>query len=92
MPVACSSRNVAGERAAKASVEAAGITSLQQASPSDFLLLRLLVCGAYYLHPAVKDALGYPGQQAQSRPRGGFGGEELVLKMMEKPKRYRDVS
>ena len=44
-------------------VDTASITSLQQASPSDFLLLRLLVCGAYYLQPAVKDALGYPASR-----------------------------
>lgn len=36
---------------------------------------RYLVCGAYYLHPTVKAALGYHGQEALTLPRGGFGAE-----------------
>lgn len=66
------------------------LEKLKTGSLSDFLLLRTLVCGAYYLHPKAKAALGYPGQQALSLPRGGFGGEDLVMKMMEQPKRYRN--
>lgn len=73
-------------------VDANQITSLQEASPQGFHLLKTFVCGAYYLHPAVKDALGYSGQQSISLPKGGFGGEELVIKMMKQPKRYRNVT
>ena len=69
----------------------AQIKMLRQKSPTDFRILRMLVCGAYYMHPTVKTALGYQGQQAVSLPRGGFGGEELVVSMMEQPKRYRDI-
>jgi len=69
----------------------AQIKTLRQMSPHDFRILRMLVCGAYYMHPTVKTALGYQGQQAVSLPRSGFGGEELVVSMMEQPKRYRDV-
>lgn len=39
-------------------------TALQQVQTSeeDFNLLLAVVTGAYYLHPVVRDRLGYPGQ------------------------------
>ncbi len=57
--------------------------------PEDCRQVVILVCGAYYLHPEVRRILKYPGQQALTLPRGGFGQEELVIEMMSGPKRYR---
>ncbi len=71
-------------------VTAADLNALQTQSPDKLRLLVTVIGGAYYLHPEVKSALGYSGQQALTLSRGGFGAEELVLKMMEQPKRYRD--
>jgi len=48
------------------------------------------VAAAASPHEDVRALLGYDGQQAQTLSRGGFGAEELVLKLMEQPKRYRD--
>ncbi len=72
-------------------VTATHVQSLHDDATSDFMTLRTLVCGAYYLHPDVRKELGYSGQQALTLSRGGFGGEELVMKMMEQPKRFRSV-
>ena len=57
--------------------------------PEDCRQVVILVCAAYYLHPEVRRLLNYPGQQALTLPRGGFGQEELVIEMMSGPKRYR---
>jgi hypothetical protein len=48
------------------------------------------VVGAYTLDPAVKRRLRYDGQRALTLPRGGFGGEDLLLLMMESSPRFRD--
>ncbi len=70
-------------------VDTAHIAGLSENAAPDFAILRTLVCGAYYLHPDVRRALAYTGQQALTLSRGGFGGEELVIKMMEQAKRFR---
>lgn len=75
----------------QAPVDTTQIAALREASLAEFLALRALVCGAYYLDPLVKAALGYPGQQALTPSRGGFGGEDLVVAMMERPKQYREA-
>ena len=72
-------------------VDAQQIDALSSHSAADFNLLKLVVCGAYYLHPQVKAALNYSGQQALTLSRGGFGGEEGVMKLMQQPKRFRDA-
>jgi hypothetical protein len=58
---------------------------------ADFNLLMTLICAAYLMDSSVKKALGYNGQEALTPNKGGFGAEELVLEMMQQPKRYRDV-
>lgn len=66
-------------------------TFLQELSDGDFDLLLTLICAAYVMDETVKKALGYFGQQALTPNRGGFGAEELVIEMMQQPKRYRGV-
>lgn len=70
----------------------AALAALERKDPLAFDVVFQVVASAYYLDPAVKRLLSYDGQQAQSLPRGGFGGEELLEKMMSSPKRYRIVS
>ena len=66
-------------------------TFLRDLNDGDFDLLLTLICAAYVMDETVKKALGYSGQLALTPNRGGFGAEELVLEMMQQPKRYRDV-
>ena len=40
------------------------MATLQTADPSGFDLLCTVVAGAYFLNPEVRQAIGYPGQQA----------------------------
>lgn len=59
-------------------------------SPQEHRLLLTVICGAYFLVAEVQEAIEYTGQQALTLSRGGFGAEELTMKQMELPKRYRD--
>ena len=63
---------------------------IETLSPHDQRLLLTVICGAYFLVAEVQQAIGYTGQQALTLDRGGFGAEELTMKQMELPKRYRD--
>jgi len=58
---------------------------------SDYKLLMTVLCAAYLMDERVKKALYYPGQQALTPNRGGFGGEDLVIEMMQQSKKYRAV-
>ena len=49
-----------------------------------------IVAAAYYLDPQVQNTIGYPGQRPQSVDKGAFDGLDLLLEVMNKPKRYRD--
>jgi hypothetical protein len=64
---------------------------LRELTDTEFNLMMTLICAAYLMDARVKNALNYPGQQALTPNRGGFGAEELVIEMMQKPKRYRDL-
>ena len=64
---------------------------IQSLNITELRNLILIACATYYMHPIVKRRIGYSGQQAIPLNRGGFGAEELVIEMMEKPKRYRNV-
>jgi hypothetical protein len=64
---------------------------LRKLTDTEFNLVMTLICAAYLMDASVKNALNYPGQQALTPNRGGFGAEELVIEMMKKPKRYRDL-
>lgn len=44
------------------------LTRLQQQDPNSFIVLTELVAGAYFMNPAVRQLIGYPGQQAVSIP------------------------
>ena len=59
------------------------------AAPAQLDLLLLLAGGAYTTDPRVKALLGYPGQEARSLPRDGFGAEDLVMAMMDRPPMWR---
>ena len=58
-------------------------------SASELRSLLTVLCGAYFLLPEVREAIGYSGQQALTPARGGFGAEELVVAQMGQAKRYR---
>lgn len=64
---------------------------LQTLNDTDFSLLMTVIAAAYVLDSQVKNALDYTGQQALTLNRGGFGCEELVVELMEQPKRFRQV-
>ena len=63
---------------------------IETLSPQEHRLLLTVICGAYFLVAEVQQAIEYTGQQALTLSRGGFGAEELTMKQMELPKRYRD--
>ena len=71
-------------------VDAVQLQRLESNELPDFRKLVTVACAAYYGDPVVRKILGYSGQQALTLEKGGFGAEELVLEMMEQPKRYRD--
>lgn len=64
---------------------------LQDLPEMEFNLVMTLICAAYLMDQSVKKSLGYFGQEALTPNRGGFGAEELVIELMQQPKRYRDV-
>ena len=66
------------------------IERLAAEHPRAFSALLQVVIGAYTLDPEVRRRLRYDGQQALTLPRGGFGGEDLLLTPLEGPPRYRD--
>ena len=63
---------------------------IQTLKASELRLLLTVMCGAYFLVDKVRRSVGYPGQEALTLGRGGFGAEELAMKQMELPKRYRN--
>ena len=63
---------------------------IQTLKASELRLLLTVMCGAYFLVDEVRRSVGYPGQEALTLGRGGFGAEELAMKQMELPKRYRN--
>ncbi|MBI1386582.1 MAG: hypothetical protein GC150_16870 [Rhizobiales bacterium] len=69
----------------------AALERIEAEQPGELTLLMQVVAGAYYLDRRVQAALAYNGQQALSLPRDGFGAEELVMEMMERPAMYRDA-
>lgn len=66
-------------------------TWLDALSPTAMAVLLQVVAGAYYLQPEVRRLIGYPGQEALTLPRDGFGGEELLMAMMQSPPRFRSA-
>ena len=64
---------------------------LLELTAAEFNLLMTVLCAAYVMDKRVRNALNYPGQQALTLDRGGFGAEELVIEMMHQPKRFRPV-
>jgi len=62
---------------------------LHELSNAEFNLLMTVLCAAYVMDKRVRNALNYPGQQALTLDRGGFGAEELVMELMHQPKRFR---
>jgi hypothetical protein len=66
-------------------------TFLSQLEEKEFNLIMTIVSASYLGVQTVKDSLEYPGQQALTLSRAGFGAEELVFELMQQPKRYRDV-
>ena len=63
---------------------------IQTLKASELRLLLTVMCGAYFLVDQVRRSVGYSGQEALTLDRGGFGAEELAMKQMELPKRYRN--
>jgi len=49
--------------AARGAEPAAAVAGLQAEQPAAFDALAAVVAGAYFLHPEVSRAIGYPGQQ-----------------------------
>jgi hypothetical protein len=68
------------------------IESLERERPGDLMLLLQAVAGGYYMHEEVRRALGYPGQEALTLSRGGFGGEDLIDPVLARGPIYRGTS
>ncbi len=66
---------------ALAEVPAAYVRELAAARPDDFAVLSTAVVGAYYLSPAVRDLIGYPGQAPSPLTTAG---EPEYLDMLER--------
>ena len=73
------------------SIDEVSESCLEELAEADFSLLMTVLCAAYLSQPKVRQALDYPGQLALTPNRGGFGAEELVIEMMQQPKRYRSI-
>lgn len=67
------------------------VPRLERGHPAALDLLLLAAAGAYLLDPRVRDLLGYHGQEAETLPRGGFGGEELLEALIERGPRWREA-
>ena len=48
----------------------ADIEALAQADPDGFAALSVVLGNAYFMHPATRNALGYPGQEARDSSVG----------------------
>lgn len=83
MPLAGLLDRLAGQEAASA------VSDLPDRDPAGFSVLMQAVAGAYFMHERVRAALGYFGQEAITLDRGGFGGEDLLERAMDRPPRYR---
>ena len=66
------------------------IEALARDCPAKLEMLLVAAAGAYYLCQRVRDSIGYPGQEALSLDRGGFGGEDLLDPMLERAPFFRD--
>jgi hypothetical protein len=87
-----------GDDLARILDEAAGrdpagvIRSLAEAEDgADFAVLSTVVPGAYYLDPAIRVRLGYPGQEAVPIPEPSLdsGDEELVQSVIDRGPIFR---
>lgn len=70
----------------------AWITSLRSQDAEAWEAVVLAIVGGYYVHPAVWEALGYPGQRPRVVPRGTFPDylqEGLLERVYERGPRYR---
>ena len=67
------------------------VERLATGDPQGFQRLFEAVAGAYYLSPIVRRRIGYPGQEALQLPRAGIGVEDLLEKMLDMPKLFRQV-
>lgn len=66
------------------------VPRLEREQPSRFELLLLTAFTGYLLDPAVRELLGYPGQEAFALPRGGeVAGEALLEGVLARGRRWR---
>ena len=61
---------------------AAAVARLERERPDALLRLLEAAAGGYYMSAEVRRLIGYPGQEALTLSRGGFGGEDLVEAVM----------
>lgn len=66
------------------------VRQLERQRPASLDLLLLAAGGAYLLDERVRDLLGYHGQEAETLPRGGFGGEEFLEAVVGRGPRWRE--
>jgi hypothetical protein len=48
----------------------ADVEAMAQADPDGFAALSVVLANAYFMHPATRDAIGYPGQEARDSSVG----------------------
>ncbi len=52
--------------------------ALAQRDPEGFAALSVVLANAYFMHPATRAAIGYPGQEARDSS-AGLGAEDMAL-------------
>ncbi len=68
------------------------LAELQTSEPATFTMLTEMVAGAYFMNPAVRALIGYPGQQAIAIKQVDEGLEELMAPVIQRGPIYRSCS
>jgi hypothetical protein len=69
----------------------ADVETLAQADPDGFAALSVVLANAYFMHPQVRAAIGYPGQEARDSSVGlGADDMALVAEVTARGPVYRD--
>ncbi len=70
----------------------AAIDALAQRDPDGFAALSFVLANAYFMHPATRAAIGYPGQEARDSSVGLSDADmALVAEVSQRGPIYRDA-
>lgn len=70
----------------------ADVEALAQQDEAGFQALSVVLANAYFMHPEVRDAIGYPGQEARDSSVGLSGADMvLIAEVQARGPVFRDV-